>query len=257
MPKGVSIVSSSSYSPNIPQVENVKLAPELLDPDPTVLNAGRGQGGRAKSRDPDGAWSGDATRSSGIDYKSTVTINYDDKKEEEQERKERLAWMEESTVEGSMAESVWKEDEDADQSTKVKVDASANDSLSREIQQTLLVHEKKGAPMIPISGLKAPNDDDDNSDTDSDEEMNPSSAMKKTKFSSSTMNSSMADGGAVDAQDDDDDDSFDDDEETFVTVGGEKILLQHVTDDVQARMTHSEREAWIQLSQKLFADHYD
>ena len=71
------------------------------------------------------------------------------------------------------------------------------------------------------------------------------------------MNSSMADGGAVDAQDDDDDDSFDDDEETFVTVGGEKILLQHVTDDVQARMTHSEREAWIQLSQKLFADHYD
>ena len=38
LPKGVSIVSSSSYSPNIPQVENVKLAPELLDPDPTVLS---------------------------------------------------------------------------------------------------------------------------------------------------------------------------------------------------------------------------
>jgi len=226
------------------KVENVKLAPELLDPDPTVLNAARGGSGRTKQRDPDGAWSGDATRSSGIDYKSTVTINYDDKKEEEQERKERLAWMEESTVEGSMAESVWKEDEEAEKSA-VKTDSSANETLSRDILQALLVHEKKGPTIAPVAGLKAP-DDDDNSETDSDDDLGASS--KKSKFS------------AVDnatADNDEAEDSDEDFEETYVSVGGEKILLQHVTDEVQARMTQSEREAWIQLSQRLFADHFE
>jgi len=231
------------------KVENVKLAPELLDPDPTVLNAARGAGARAKTRDPDGAWSGDATRSSGIDYKSTVTINYDDKKEEEQERKERLAWMEESTVEGSMAESVWKEDEEAEKST-VKTDSTANDSLSRDILQALLVHEKKGPNLAAGAGLKVP-DDDDNSDTDSDDELG--GASKKSKFA--TVESAGGGGGGGGDDDDESEDDFED--ENYVLVGGEKILLHDVTDDVQARMTQSEREAWIQLSQKLFADHFE
>jgi len=232
------------------KVENVKLSPELLDPDPTILNSTRSQSGRTKIRDPDGAWSGDATRSAGIDYKSTVTINYDDEKEKDQERKERLAWMEESTVEGSMAESIWKEDEDSDK-VSAKPDTSNNKSRSQDIFNTLLAHEKKGPTFTPVAGLKAP-DEEDNSDSDSDDEMGagPSKgSSKKSKPVSTTLDI---------ADNDDDNDSNDDDgERFFVSVGGEQIALDDVDDDVISRMTQSEKDAWIQLTQRIYADHYD
>jgi len=235
------------------KVENVKLAPELLDPDPTVLNATRGQAGRVKTRDPDGAWSGDATRTAGIDYKSTVTINYDEEKEKEQERKERLAWMEESTVEGSMAESIWKEDEEAGKAS-AKPDTSSNKSRSQDIINTLLAHEKKGPTFTPVAGLKAP-DEEDNSDSDSDDDFgvgpskSSSSSSKKSKLAPTAMDTAI---------NDEDDDSDDEEEERFaVSVGGEQIALDDVDDDVIARMSQSEKDAWIQLTQRIYADHYD
>ena len=235
-------------------MENVKLAPELLDPDPTILNSHRGPSGRAKTRDPDGAWSGDATRSAGIDYKSTVTINYDDEKEKEQERKERLAWMEESTIEGSMAESIWKEDEEADK-VIVKPEASNNNkSRSQDIFNTLLAHEKKGPAFTPVVGLKAPDEEDDD-DSDSDDDDMGAGPSKGASSSSSKKSKTTT---MMEFPDDDDDDSDDDDgEKFFVSVGGEQIALDDVDDEVTARMTQSEKDAWIQLTQRIYANHYD
>ena len=242
----------------------MKLSPELLDPDPTVLNSAKGQSSRSKTRDPDGAWSGDATRSSGIDYKSSVTINYDDDKEKEGEKKERLTWMEESTVQGSMAESIFKEDEEAEKAG-AKPDSTSNKSRSQDIFNTLLAHEKKGPSFTPVAGLKAP-DEEDNSESDSDDDFGAAStskaaASKKSKQSSSaTTSSTMMMSTTLDAAADDDrDDDSDDDEGDgyFVSVGGDRVALDDVDDDVIARMTQAEKDAWIQLTQRIYADHYD
>jgi len=214
------------------KVENIKLSAELLDPEPTVLSVAKAGGRQQKARDPDGAWSGDATRSSGIGFKDTVTINYDEKTEQETEKKERLAWMEESTVSGSMAESVWKEDEE-EKTTQTNI--TSNKSLNQDIINTLLVHEKKGPQLSSVvSGLKAPGAEND-SDSDSDME-----TSKRLKPDDDVM------------EDEDDDDDI-----HYVSVGGVDTPLDDVDDDAIARMSQQEKDAWIQLTQKLYADAFD
>jgi len=90
-------------------VEDVKLAPSLLEPEPTdISHLQRDADGKLKSRSAGENWSGEATRQGGLRFEETrvdVTIGDDPSANKEEVRKERPIWMSESTViPGTIAE---------------------------------------------------------------------------------------------------------------------------------------------------------
>ncbi|ODM94353.1 General transcription factor IIE subunit 1 [Orchesella cincta] len=200
------------------RAEDIKLAPELLEPEPprnmNDMNPNYGRNDRG------GIWSGEATRSTGnADTKIDITIGDEGSKTKREEKKERPIWMTESTI-GDYGES---------SSSSTRAVASETTSVDRvpreDIMSLLMTFEKKdgssGYPVIP------------GQDLDGGGEMD------------------VAEVGEM--EDDEDDDT----NVPTVMVGTQRIPITDVDEEVIAKMSSSEQEVYIQVCQDYYANVLD
>lgn len=229
-------------------VEDIKLAPEILEPEPTDLSGLRDNKARpsAASRQFDkGVWSGDATRHRDYNLDQDVTVNIGDETQavaSAQTKKERPIWMVESTVVDAPPKvevPAW----GGSSSFKEDVTNSIANREQEDIMQVLLAHEKKGANAA--TGPIIPKSTSDNETDTSESEDEAASMPKITRL--------MAPEPEVGEMEDDDDD----DDAPMVTVGSVQVPLHAVTDELINKMTVAEKETYIRLSQEMYARMYE
>ncbi|KAK3593203.1 hypothetical protein CHS0354_002730 [Potamilus streckersoni] len=218
------------------ECEDIKLAPELLEPEPVDIRAIMGSRSRStniKPQDGEGKWSGDQSKRTSYGYsESTVKISLNEKNNEQDvAKKERPVWMVQSTVDGVTSM------ENKDMVDLIEAGASRPDTSQKtdlnEIETLLILHEKKNAGAISMPAI--PGEESSSSDSDAESTIKPS----------------------VSGADVEEMESEDDRDSPMVTVGGRKIALQDITPEMVNKMTPEEREEYIKLSQELYADMYE
>ncbi|XP_011872982.1 PREDICTED: general transcription factor IIE subunit 1 [Vollenhovia emeryi] len=227
------------------EVEGIKLAPEILEPEPIDINIIRGIDTRKPSslRAPNEQWSGEATRMAGFmveDTRVDVTIGNESPDDSaSNHRKERPIWMMESTVlnsDGSQPDGVNAQDSILDKAAATATNTTTtNNKQGEDIMSVLLAHEKKGGTNSATS-IKAalPQESSDSSDNEEDTEMQ------------------AVDTGEVEAMDSDDDELV-----PTVSVGGKTVAITDVNNTLIAEMTPIERESYIQTYQEYYSHIYD
>lgn len=227
------------------EVEGIKLAPEILEPEPVDINIIRGIDTRKPSslRAPSEQWSGEATRMSGFIVEETrVDVTIGDESPEDNaanHRKERPIWMMESTVinsDGSQPDGVNTQESILDKAAATATNTTTtNNKQGDDIMSVLLAHEKKGGTNSTAS-IKAalPQESSDSSDNEEDVEMQ------------------TVDTGEVEMMDSEDDELV-----PTVSVGGKTVAITDVNDTLIAEMTSIEKEAYIQTYQEYYSHMYD
>ncbi|KAL0100042.1 hypothetical protein PUN28_019485 [Cardiocondyla obscurior] len=227
------------------EVEGIKLAPEILEPEPIDINTIRGIDTKKPSglRAPNEQWSGEATRMSGFMVEDTrVDVTIGDESPDDSasnHRKERPIWMMESTVinaDGSQPDGVNTQDSILDKAAATAtISTTTNNKQGEDIMSVLLAHEKKGGTNSAAS-IKAalPQESSDSSDNEEDTEMQ------------------AIDTGEVEAMDSEDDVLV-----PTVSVGGKTVAITDVKDTLIAEMTPIEKESYIQTYQEFYSHMYD
>ncbi|XP_012239401.1 general transcription factor IIE subunit 1 [Bombus vosnesenskii] len=226
------------------EVEGIKLAPEILEPEPVDINTIKGIDTRKPSslRAPGEQWSGEATRSSGFmveDTRVDVTIGDDSIDDNAaNRRKERPIWMMESTVinSDSQPDGVNTQENILDKAAATATNTtSTNNKQGEDIMSVLLAHEKKGGT-------------------------NSAAAIKSVlpqESSDSSDNEEVAEMQAIDTGEVETMDSEDEDLVPTVTVAGKTVAIADVNDALIAEMTPVEKEAYIQAYQEYYSHMYD
>ncbi|XP_011300518.1 general transcription factor IIE subunit 1 [Fopius arisanus] len=224
------------------EVEGIKLAPEILEPEPVDINLIRGIDTRRPGvRPPGEQWSGEATRGSGFAVEDTrvdVTIGDETTVDSANKRKERPIWMMESTVinDNSELDNGSNQDSILDKAAATATNTSANHKQGEDIMSVLLAHEKKGGVTNAVNAVKAvlPQDSSDSSDNEEHVEMQ------------------AVDAGDVEIMESDDDDAI-----PTVTVGGKTVPITDVNEALTDAMTPAEKEAYIQTYQEYYSHMFD
>ncbi|CAL7942969.1 unnamed protein product [Xylocopa violacea] len=226
------------------EVEGIKLAPEILEPEPVDINTIKGIDTRKPSslRAPGEQWSGEATRSSGFvveDTRVDVTIGDDSVDDNAaNRRKERPIWMMESTVinSDSQPDGVNTQENILDKAAATATNTtSTNNKQGEDIMSVLLAHEKKGGTNSTAAVKSVlPQESSDSSDNEEVTEMQ------------------TIDTGEVETMDSEDEDLV-----PTVTVAGKTVAIADVNDALIAEMTPVEKEAYIQAYQEYYSHMYD
>ncbi|KAK9306922.1 hypothetical protein QLX08_002551 [Tetragonisca angustula] len=227
------------------EVEGIKLAPEVLEPEPVDINTIKGIDTRKPSslRAPGEQWSGEATRSSSgfmvEDTRVDVTIGDDSIDDNAaNRRKERPIWMMESTVinADSQPDGVNAQENILDKAAATATNTTTtNNKQGEDIMSVLLAHEKKGGT-------------------------NSTAAIKSVlpqESSDSSDNEEVAEMQAIDTGEAETMDSEDEDLVPTVTVAGKTVAIADVNDALIAEMTPVEKEAYIQTYQEYYSHMYD
>ncbi|KAI8773078.1 general transcription factor IIE subunit 1 [Biomphalaria glabrata] len=204
--------------------EDVRLAPEVLEPEPTDMKKliSRNAPTTQKQVDADKTvWSGDSTRNIEFGYsENRVTITMDNENSTKVEKKDQPIWMTKSTIDGSSALDSSAMELKISEPEKRGKNVGADDIL-----QTLLVHEPKAGPSrfnIPDSSGESDNEElknaDDVEEMDSEDE---------------------EDGGPM------------------VSIGSSRVPYNSVTSEMVAAMTPLEKEEYIRIGQQLYENMYD
>ncbi|XP_050682150.1 general transcription factor IIE subunit 1 [Leptidea sinapis] len=228
------------------EVEGIKLAPEILEPEPVDINTIRGLTNKLAGMRPSGEqWSGEATRNQGFSVEETrvdITIGDNDNASDGTTlRKERPVWMVESTIAANeQSDSVHSTDmaleKAASSATNVK---SSGKEKTDDIMSVLLAHEKQNPGNTAASSLKgAEPESSDSSDNESKDPYN----LTGEPTTVAEMES---------------EDSESDDNLPTVMVNGKPVALTSIDDYVIARMTPSEKETYIQVYQEYYSNMYD
>ncbi|GAB1868736.1 General transcription factor IIE subunit 1 [Camponotus japonicus] len=227
------------------EVEGIKLAPEILEPEPVDINIIRGIDTRKPSslRAPSEQWSGEATRISGFVVEETrVDVTIGDESPDDNaanHRKERPIWMTESTVinsDGSQPDGANTQESILNKAAATATNiTTTNNKQGDDIMSVLLAHEKKGGTNS-MASIKAalPQESSDSSDNEEDVEMQ------------------TVDTGEVEMMDSEDDELV-----PTVSVGGKTVAITDVNDTLIAEMTSIEKEAYIQTYQEYYSHMYD
>jgi len=250
-------------------VEDIKLAPEVLEPDPVNLELGLGlPGGPNKAPQPgqegDQRWSGEASRSGGLrNIDQDINIDFGAAQTKEVIKKDMPSWIAESTVRSAEDQA----EEAAVASMGPSMGLVEDDSglgqpePDDEITNLLLRHERsqKAGPGGAVQGLGDPGDSDsDNRSDDSDVE---TGAMADGVDRDAALLAATFQGNDKDDQDEvevmEDDSEGEDDDIPTIRVGGEEYDLTDVTHEIIARMTTEETEKYNQLYQDFYKDMYD
>jgi len=248
-------------------VEDIRLAPEVLEPDPVDIGVKNGPGD--KQRGPqsgdmaDGRWSGEASRGGGFKTEDQeVNITFGEKEEKAKEKKEIPTWITESTVDTkeddavtAMGPSMGLLEEDTG--------GDAGQEPNDEITNLLLRHEKQAAKVgqagvgQAVSGLGDDSDSDNRSDESDVEDVgvDRDAALLAATFAGHDIGGDMDTGGNDEVAEMDD--SGEEDDIPTIKVGGEEYDITDVTTDVIARMTTEEMEKYNQLYQDFYRDMYD
>ncbi|CAB4054973.1 TFIIE1 [Lepeophtheirus salmonis] len=225
-------------------VEEIKLAPIVLEPEPVELynnNRYRGDSGRDGPSVPGGNWSGEASRGTGgfrVDNQQ-VNITFGEHEKQETKKKEVPVWITESTI--TSDDKVVMDEDSTDSaiplpSAELPMENDEPFQTNDEITSLLLRHEKRNnASSNKTQGLG----DSDSSD-ESDPDPDPIAAITSSQPSSNIMNIPIDE----EIMSDDDDD---DGEAPTIRVGNEEILLSEVNEEIIARMTSEEKERYRQF----------
>jgi len=236
-------------------VEDIKLAPEVLEPDPVdFFNNEAGQkkllaegGGTGEGRE----WSGEASRTGGFAVdEQMLNITFGEEQNKKRETKEVPTWMTESTVavaEGSSSEvpsmgpapDLLQDDEVMETNT-----------LDDEINNLLLRHEKRPNK----DKVVIPGDDSDSDNRSDDSDVEPTNDDEAALLAATFPVNEKDDDDEVEVMDDDSDEN---DDIPTINVGGEDYDLTDVTPDVIAKMSPEEMEKYNQLYQDFYKDMYD
>ncbi|XP_046393880.1 general transcription factor IIE subunit 1 isoform X2 [Ischnura elegans] len=258
------------------EVEGIRLAPEVLEPEPTDLSSIKGfDKGRPSSTlrppgDPSGPWSGDATRGGGFQVEETrvdVTIGDESADNVGAARKERPIWMVESTIisdnndlNGPASGSVVIQNTDS----QPAADQKPGNKNAEDIMSVLLAHEKRaGATSGAVATAAA---------TASLSTRGAVAGLVRAGESGSESSDDEASGNprggrnnvpemdsVVEAMDSDDagEDGDDDDLVPMVEIGNRSVPITDIDDALIAQMTPAEKEAYIQVYQEHYSHMYD
>lgn len=237
-------------------VEDIKLAPDILDPDPesfmTNEKGEKKRGSEAMGPGGDaGGWSGEATRAAGgfRTEDMEVNITFGEEKNKGREVKEQPTWMTESTVEtsepGSSVPAIGPSMGMVTQDTGDMEEAEGND----EITEMLLRNERSNKDK---TGIVIPGDDSD-SDNKSDDSDVEQPGYDEAAILAATITNTERDDGVEEMEDDSDDN----DDIPTIRVGGEDYDITDVTPDVIAKMSSEELDKYNQLYQDFYKDMYD
>ncbi|XP_054718081.1 general transcription factor IIE subunit 1-like [Uloborus diversus] len=229
------------------EVDDIKLAPEILEPEPTDMTQIKKDASGNKlprpsqiSNENHTTWSGDATRNKSYDYGNAqaITVNFgaDDAQnlQSVQEKKEQPIWMVESTVKTDKLETsdyAWGQE-------KIHNVVSENSSVNMkqdDIMEALLAHERKG---VGESKLVIPgHNSNDESSSESEDSQKP--------VQSESMDVEV---GEMESEEEDN---------LMISVGDQKYAIDEVTEELISKMTPDEKEAYIRLTQDLYSRIYD
>jgi len=224
------------------ECENINLAPEVLEPTPSTEGL-KSSGPRKPSDKPQ--WS---TGGPSIDlYDQRIQINVGDEVEQNKaapKTQDLPAWITHSTVFEEQAEQAKAANSSGEALQNPLGDES--NQTSKDIMSDLLAHEsEKEKPRLDLPG----NDK-------MEAKVGTSVSPETSKLSlAATGVTEVADMGDSDDDDDDEDDD-DDDSEVKVKVGNEMIAFSDVTDDIIARMTTEEHDAYLEVYNEMAADGY-
>lgn len=238
-------------------VENIRMAPYLLDPEPVELTGPRGAEGDQRNRgngpaDGQGKWSGEATRTHGLRTEDQqINIEFGNESAISTEaRREVPVWITESTVTSSNNEDTRWSDSGSRMEAAVDV-ADVPDPVGPdnedEITSLLLRHEKRSGPqnsLVQGTGNDSDSDKSDSSDIDD---------IAADAFGNSIPKSSIEKpvDKAIEQSDEESGDI------PSVVVGNEEIAITDVTPEIIARMTPEEQERYTQTFQDFYSDMYD
>lgn len=179
------------------EVEDIKLSPECLEPEPVDIDTIRGtnkQANRAHGNNGNEQWSGEATRNQGFAVEETrvdVTIGGANTVETVK-TKDRPIWMTESTIVGSDAtndnpESILqKAAQVSTQSASAAPSTARGRKDNEDIMSVLLQHEKQpgknNAPSEALKNLAASGNSSDSSEDERENE--PAEKRKQISFAS-------------------------------------------------------------------------
>ncbi|XP_050306889.1 general transcription factor IIE subunit 1 [Anthonomus grandis grandis] len=209
------------------EVEGIKLAPEVLEPEPVDISTIRG----LDKKNPNitsQEWSGEATRNAGFaveEARVDITIG-EETSVAPVAHKEAPIWMTESTVITNIPQDETGKNEDQDEDAP-----SQSKSNNDDIMSVLLMHEKKGGSNQTTNAVKGLGQND--SDSDAEEFNEVKAAMDEVEMMDS---------------DEDEDDSI-----PTVHVGNKTYLITEINDGIISEMSQSEKELYVQVFQDYYS----
>ncbi|XP_052037650.1 general transcription factor IIE subunit 1-like [Apodemus sylvaticus] len=243
------------------EIEDVKLAYEILEPEPTetpALKKSKDQGATAAGAVVlAGEHQREARTNKGPSYEDlytqNVVINMDDQDGvhrsslKEKAAKERPIWLRESTVQGAYRSGQMKKDGMDVDTFQGRKEVRAGPDDTEEAMRVLLIHEKKTCSATAglvgaVAPAKAATDSDSESETsESDNAFPPRPAAAAPHH----------------RDEDEEDDEFEEvADDPMVLVAGCPFSFSEVCQqpELVARMTPEEKEAYIAIGQGMFED---
>ncbi|KAH8259755.1 hypothetical protein KR026_009836 [Drosophila bipectinata] len=242
------------------EVEGIKLAPEVLEPEPVDLDTIRGLTKPNAMRPDSMQWSGEATRNQGFAVEETrvdVTIGGDDTADSVVERKSRPIWMTESTVITDVDTTDGSGTQDVAQSSG---SGHRNRKENEDIMSVLLQHEKQPGQKEPhMKGMRN-NTSNANSSDSSDDEKDIDNAKIRKLITFIPVPTYYKISFIADVDFDtymNSDSGEDDDDVPTVLVAGRPHPLDQLDDNLIAQMTAQEKENYIHVYQQHYSHIYD
>ncbi|XP_061547704.1 general transcription factor IIE subunit 1 [Phycodurus eques] len=256
------------------ETEDVNLSHDLLEPEPTeipALKQSRERNAAAAGNAAGGAhretWSNKGSSYADL-YTQNVVINMEEQDDRQKQAsegtasKERPVWLTQSTVQGAYSETDMLKNR-GDTATRIQDGAShpgtGQADENEEVMRALLIHEKRAVPGPGGGGANAAarglvsasaNASDSESDTSESDEEVPSAPPPHV---------AAAGPRRVAEEEEEDDDDFEEvGDEPTVTVGGRPFSYGEVSQrpELVEQMSAQEKEAYIEMGQKLFQDMY-
>jgi len=248
-------------------VEDIRLAPEVLEPDPVDIGSGGGvAGGPSKAAGPasgdlnDGNWTGEATRKGGFGVEDQrVNITFGEQKANKEQKKEVPLWISESTVEKRVEEEATTSIAggmivgDDTLGVEMMDDDMNEDSFKNdEINNLLLKHEKKNTQQTSshVAGL---DDSDSDARSDESEAEDQDTVERDAMLLAQTFANQEKEEETVEIMEESDDD----DDIPTVMVGGDQIDVTDITPEHIARMTQEEMDKYNHVYSEFYKDMYD
>ncbi|KAM4047202.1 general transcription factor IIE subunit 1 isoform 1-T2 [Anomaloglossus baeobatrachus] len=243
------------------QTEDINLAYEILEPEPTEIPSLRQSKDKAAASRDGASGPHKEAWTKGPSYEDLYTQDVVISMEEQEDlqraategkpAKERPIWLRESTVQGG----TYSESSDAKDGLDSESFHEDNRTMAdenEEVMQALLIHEKKSAAggaagISSTAGANAGAGSDSDSDTSESDQDSPVS-----RHPVSALSRLM--------EDDEDEEEFEEvSADPTLTVGGRPYLYSEVSQrpELVAQMTPQEKEAYIEMGQRMFEDMYD
>nr|KAF6477618.1 general transcription factor IIE subunit 1 [Molossus molossus] len=245
------------------ETEDVNLAYEILEPEPTEIPALKQSKDRAATTAGAAGLAGGHHREAWATkgpfyedlYTQNVVINMDDQEDlhraslEGKSAKERPIWLRESTVQGAYSSEEMKEGIDID-AFQDREEGRAGLDDNEEVMRALLIHEKKtpsattgsvGAA-APVTTANGSDSESETSESDDDSPPRPAAVAAHRR------------------EEDEEDDEFEEvADDPTVMVAGRPFSYSEVSQrpELVAQMTPEEKEAYIAMGQRMFEDLFE